>query len=168
MSLIVLTGNVRTGKTTWLKNILPNLFSCGGILTPDREGLRHIYHIETGEWISFEVPVADLDTIDIGKFHFLKNAFILGAELVIKSLQQNRLTIVDEFGRLEFTDDGFAPYLNEVILQNKHSEKILLVVVRNSLLQEFIIKFNEPDLILDFSKNQDSLNVLLGYLDHLD
>lgn len=163
--ILILTGGIRTGKTTVLSKLV-NLMPKGkvsGVLAPDINELRHIRNISDNEIRTLEVSKNNLpdnntsenhktDLIRIGKFLFLKNTFDWACERVLNEWKysQFRLFILDEIGPLELSGKGLNPAI-ESIFQSFHfsdkaashietqrknkQESTILIVVRSHLLE---------------------------------
>ena len=61
-NITILTGPIKSGKTTFLMELLENIPDCGGFLTPDIHGRRHFFRLDTKECLPFEIdPTSDKD-----------------------------------------------------------------------------------------------------------
>ncbi|NOT36124.1 MAG: hypothetical protein HOP11_01970 [Saprospiraceae bacterium] len=152
MNVVILTGEIRSGKTTRLLQFVSGKNSIGGILTPDRDQKRKLYDIEKKEWSEFETELSQNELVCIGKFTFLKDAFKKGNTIILQSLIKNSLTVVDEFGPLEMKGEGFFEAIEQPLLHlNQDSNKTLLLVVRPSILNDFKLKYPNINKIIHFN-----------------
>lgn len=150
--IIILTGPIRSGKTTFLKSIFENTAHCGGFLTPDRFGKRVFFRLDTQSYHEFETENHDdIRTISVGPFIFSKATFRLGNELIMNILNSKyEFFIIDEIGKLELKDQGFGIALNNLFLEDKIiGPKALILVIRDSLLKDVLMKYKitSPDII---------------------
>ncbi|MFN8281083.1 MAG: nucleoside-triphosphatase [Saprospiraceae bacterium] len=149
MSILLIHGPVRTGKTTKIQSILENHPEVGGILTPDVDNLRMIYSISDQSYFPFETD-NETDVDVIGRFRFLKSAFVKGSNIVIRDFEHKKYILLDEWGPLEISGKGFYPYLNSLMKRAALLEKKwLLVVLRSAILNQFIEQFGLPQGIIN-------------------
>ncbi|MBP2831866.1 hypothetical protein J8281_06665 [Aquimarina sp. U1-2] len=149
-NIVIFSRPIRTGKTTELLEWSKNRSEIGGFATPDINGLRHLRFLDDNRLIPFEVGVKAINrvsrksTLSVGKFEFYQDAFdqaknrIKEAEYVA-----HQWFVVDEIGKLELNDKGFAPEVCELISKYKRRELSgnLLLVVRQELLDLVIYKY---------------------------
>ena len=147
-----LTGEVNSGKTSVLSGWWVDLYRgrgkrIGGVLAPAnwKGGTKVSYDIvdlSTGE----RRLMASLKTIKdgerIGRFWFSRKGILLGNN-AIKSLNADwDIGIVDEVGPLELEGSGLAKGFREML---EHPPKKLIVVVRNTLLEDVARSFGIRD-----------------------
>lgn len=136
-ALIIITGPIQTGKTTALQEWLVTK-EARGILSPVVDGTRMLYAIQEGIYIPFQASGPSHETISVGRFHFYRHAFDRANDILMKETPGN-LCVIDEIGPLELQGQGFSPALEKL----KSNPSInLLLVVRNSLLEEVQKKLN--------------------------
>jgi nucleoside-triphosphatase THEP1 len=144
-SIYIMSEPIHSGKTTTLQQWLRNKdIKAGGILAPDKDGLRQLYDIAKGLYHPFEVdgnhPEADI--LAIGKYKFARSSFQLAQQILKESVEQDpEWVIVDEIGRLEMDkNEGLEPVISEIIHTYQSGEKKgkLLLVIRNYLLDEAV------------------------------
>lgn len=148
--IYILTGNIRTGKTTALKNWSRNRTDVDGLLCPDDElGNRYFLKIKNQEKFALEV-FDDLNKlIVVGNFKFLKSSFEAANEYLISTGNEKRTKyyVIDELGKLELLNEGLTRAASNLISTYKNDDyHHLILVVRNALLKE----------ICDFFKITDS------------
>lgn len=134
---IIVTGAIQSGKTTALQQWLLNK-DARGILSPVVDGLRKLYAIREEIYIPFQAPDSSPESISVGRFHFYTKAFDQATEILLKETK-SVWCIIDEVGPLELQGKGFFPALEKLL---KNPSINLLLVVRNSLLEEVQEKFN--------------------------
>lgn len=137
--IYILTGAIRTGKTTALLNWIKGRNDVDGLLCPDGEnGKRYFLKIYSKEQFEFEDESESEKTITIGPFHFLKSAFEKGNQFLIElsTKTKNQYLVVDELGKLELKDKGLHDAAIKLIPEYMfNDEKHLILVVRASLLE---------------------------------
>ncbi|MFP4845087.1 nucleoside-triphosphatase [Winogradskyella sp. PE311] len=143
--IYILTGNIRTGKTTALLNWAENRNDVDGLLCPDNEnGKRYFLKVKSLKNIQLEVENESEETIAIGRFNFLKSAFDEANKFLINLnfKKESRYIIIDELGKLELKNEGLHKATDYLISKHKnHSKQSLILVVRLSLLQEVLKHF---------------------------
>lgn len=143
-TIYLLTGPVRSGKTTRLLHWARNAGHVDGLLCPDSDGRRHAYALATR--IRFPLQVLDGtqqtgDSLRIGRFVFSRAAFSRAQQLLLASWRsQPNYLVIDEVGPLELAGDGLEPALTRIIAayRDQPSAGRLLLVVRDRLLDEVI------------------------------
>lgn len=146
--IFIITGTVAEGKTTTIKQIIKllkeNNIAVGGFYAPRiLEGNITIGYdlveIESGERFEF-LRINDDATNKIGKFSIIDEGLQRGKELL--SLEKNNkkdIVVIDEIGKLELQNKGWAESL-EILLQ--HKKHHILLSVRNDFLEEVLKKWN--------------------------
>ncbi len=143
--IIIISGERREGKTTFLKNILKDLdkkqIKYSGIISEgiDKNNKRlgfNIIDLETQKKYKLCSTNKDLGKQKTGKFYFNNDIINLGNKILQSS--KNNLVIIDEVGHLELMDKGWAVSIDELIKQKKD----LILVVRKKLLEKVIKKWN--------------------------
>ncbi len=143
MKGIILTGEIGEGKTSALLNFTKQNPAIG-ILTLQIKGKRYFLNIKTGEKHLAEADSQNEKTnLKVGNFIFEKEAFSWARESILKEALNSKLPIIiDEYGHLELKNKGFEPLLNKLVQMINNKKRILIVVVRKSLINDFIKKFN--------------------------
>lgn len=142
--ITIITGQIRTGKTTYLRKLISSLDDVGGIIQIAEDKKRFFIDISSNNMIELTSQSVDKDTFNIGNFIFRKSAFTWAKEKLEQSLEKGNTTIaIDEFGLLEFHGEGLEPLFSKIINQMKSNIELqLLVVIRETLLKDFLRKFN--------------------------
>ncbi len=139
--IYILTGEIKTGKTTRLLKWIELQKNCAGIVSPVINSKRHLLCISTKEIKPLEADTEtnDHDIICIGKYSFDNKTFQWGKEILNRACRQNKeWLIIDEIGPLELRGKGFEPAACELINLYKTKKESLLVVVRKPLYNKFI------------------------------
>lgn len=180
----ILSGDIRTGKTTWLRHWISLLKIQGqeihGFVSLDAKSgsrssaenastLRSLMNLNALETIEFELPenvANECEIVQIGPFRFKKSAFSEAMTWLNSSLESpsSNWIIIDEVGKLELNkNEGFNPDLDQFFedfagKSNDDFQAKLLVVVRTELLSIFIEKYNHlfPDFQIHHLENQIS------------
>jgi nucleoside-triphosphatase THEP1 len=124
--IYILTGAVRTGKTTALVNWCAGKKDVSGILTPVINGRRFFMDAFTKEQFAMEADNAEKEILSIGRFHFSKTAFEKAIQIIRQSVGQPGWLLIDEIGPLELRGEGFYHITKEVL--KSHSYKLISVV----------------------------------------
>lgn len=147
--IYILTGHIRTGKTTALLNWSKNRSDVDGVLCPDDEnGKRYFLKIISQEKIPLEVEdnsqAEQSEIIQVGHFKFLKSAFESANDYLISSGKKriSNYIIIDELGKLELQNEGLHASAEKLVKTFETNETHhLVLVVRSSLLDEIIQKY---------------------------
>jgi len=155
--ITIITGPIRSGKTTHLEKLISSLKEVGGI-TQISSGFKRFFHdVSSGEQVELTSQNFNKDTFKIGKFIFRKSAFIWAKEKLENSLLiGNKTIVIDEYGPLELNGEGFEPLFSEIIKKIKSNFDLqLIVVVRDKLLKEFLYKFelDESEVKIEIISN---------------
>jgi len=161
--IYLLTGQVRTGKTSALLSWCYNRNDVDGVLCPDNEnGKRYFLNIISEETYILELEAqTERDKIvSIGPFHFSKKAFDKANEYLIslKDKTDHSYITVDELGKLELQNQGLHFAAKTLIPYYYKNENLhLILVVRESLLDDVISHYNMSKYII--LKKEDLVNL---------
>lgn len=89
--------------------------------------------------------IQNKESFILGKFIFKRSAFTWANEKLLIAIRNSKIKtiILDEYGPLEFREEGFEPLFRKIFENNKAGRRLnLIVVVRKSLLTKFTEKFN--------------------------
>ncbi len=154
--IYILTGDIRTGKTTalldWINTSTSlsgtNRNDVDGLLCPDNEnGKRYFLKVKSKEELLLEVEteVIDQDVVNVGPFQFLKSAFQKGNDYLIRRGKENKsqYLIIDELGKLELKNQGLHVAAKTLIPDFMFNANLhLILVVRRSLVDSVIKHYN--------------------------
>jgi nucleoside-triphosphatase THEP1 len=154
----ILTGPVKSGKTTRLIAWIRYHSNCAGILSPVINNKRHIYSIHNEQELLLETDKIGQsrsdELISIGHYSFLASAFQWAREELQTALEMNpRWMIIDEIGPLELAGHGLEPMVTNVLNQFERSkDHHLILVVRESLLDKVLLHYQiEGQYLVDQS-----------------
>ena len=146
--IYILTGDIRTGKTTTLLNWCKNRSDVDGVLCPDDDkGKRYFLNIRSKETYALAAnsETKDYNIISIGPFQFLKSSFQKANDYLLQSNAQRDCSylVIDELGKLELKNIGLHDTAKSIITQHENSKSNhLILVVRESLLNDIITHYN--------------------------
>jgi nucleoside-triphosphatase THEP1 len=153
--VFIITGSVREGKTTFVKNLIEffrkNNISAGGIIservmTDSRTTGYDVINIETGEKTIFLRQNEESGSEKIGRFTISPEGLAVGRAVLHSLIMKgNSIVIIDEVGLLELQDKGWAESVRELL--QKRANHILLTV-RNTFVNEVKIKFEISEAII--------------------
>nr|WP_321232112.1 nucleoside-triphosphatase [uncultured Psychroserpens sp.] len=142
--IYILTGNVRTGKTSALLDWCNGRYDVDGVLCPDDDkGERYFLNIKSKDTYPLEIQkgVDNSQIVSVGPFRFLKSSFQKANEYLIdvNDKRAYNYVIIDELGKLELKNIGLhesaITIINSYQLNLNHH---LILVVRTSLLEHII------------------------------
>jgi len=153
----IITGKIRSGKTTFLKNLIALQSESEGILQPTIGDERFFQDIKSRETRKITLNEVNESAIIIGRFIFDRDAFNWAKEKLKTAICGNAKTIViDEFGHLELTESGLEPLVSEIVKEIMQvNDKRLIIIIRETLVSDFLDKFNlsKTDVELTEIKN---------------
>ncbi|MCB0375994.1 MAG: hypothetical protein KDD04_08770 [Sinomicrobium sp.] len=144
--IYILTGPVRTGKTTALFHWTSGRQDTDGLLCPDdSDGKRYFFQLALQQQLRLEATdlTESSDIITIGRFHFLKSAFTAANAYLIEAAgKECRYLVIDEIGKLELENQGLHPAAETLITQRQFHEKLhVILVVRDTLITEVLMHY---------------------------
>jgi len=147
--IFIITGKLDSGKTTFIKQLIESLTSknikVGGIFSQkiyeNSELIGYdLIDIQTNNSKAFLRNYTDQSLPQIGKFSILPQSIDFGVKCLKSDYNiENKLVIIDEIGRLELEDKGWAKSVDEL---KKSYQGHLLLVVRDKFLKQIIEKWN--------------------------
>ena len=146
--VFIITGTIGEGKTTQVEKIVKELQSRGiplsGIYSPrimefGQTTGYDLVDIETGGREPF-LRLAKTDNYErIGKYSILPKGYNFGRAALKKSkLNNSQLVIIDEVGRLDLDNHGWAENITELV----NSSQFLIFAVRDVFADEVIEKWS--------------------------
>jgi nucleoside-triphosphatase len=142
--IYILSGDIRTGKTTALKKWIANWQNVKGILTPDNAvGVRELYHITEDKTYPFQAANENEATVSVGRFVFLQKTFDLANEILINEFEEDdfEFLVIDEIGKLELKGAGLNPAARHILQSNRKLEGDIILVVRSFLVEACIARY---------------------------
>jgi nucleoside-triphosphatase THEP1 len=160
--IVIITGKMDIGKTTFIKKVIENLKSknikVGGIYTQKvKENNERIGYdlvaVQTNKSEIFLRIEGNENLEKIGIFSVFPKALALGIEsLKPENNKENQLVIIDEIGKLELENKAWAKSLDELIQFNKNH---LLLVVREDITEKIIKKWSLQNyFVFNLNENQ--------------
>lgn len=134
----ILTGGIKSGKTTRLMLWASSRKNIDGILQPVIEEKRFIYHL--GSKTLKQLEIADeANAVQIGNYKFSGTVFSWSQNVIVSCFQQNLdWLVIDEIGPLELEGKGLEPAITKIISERNDFCGNILCVVRDSILEKFI------------------------------
>jgi len=160
--IFILTGKIAQGKTTKIQEIVADFkqkqIAIGGIYSPRvmENNLTigyDVVDISTSERTLFLRNEEHADLSKIGKYSIFPQGLSKGKNaLTFSANVTNQLVIIDEVGKLELDNEGWASSLENLI---NHSTHHILLVVRDSFIEPVIQKWNlKNPIVFQTSENE--------------
>ena len=140
---ILISGTSGVGKTTLCERIvdmaLERDLKCGGVLCPGAgEGKTIAMDLSTGEKEEMATKDSKADGVPIGEYVLSEKGISFGKNAIRNAIENGSdLIFIDEIGPLERTGKGLSPEAERAIA----TEKDVIIVIREKMLQEFTSKF---------------------------
>lgn len=156
----VITGGIKSGKTTYLQELLSSQENVAGIIQLAENNSRFFVDVSSGEKRELTSLNENQDTFNIGNFLFRKSAFIWAKEKLSAALKNNhKIIAIDEFGLLELHGEGLEPVFGEIVREAKSSSGFqLIVAIRKSLLDDFLKKFDIAKNEIEVEEIENNIN----------
>jgi nucleoside-triphosphatase len=153
--IYILTGDIRSGKTTALLHWIEGREDVDGLLCPDdKTGKRYFLKVKSKQEFKLEIESGNDIEMDkivvIGPFQFLKSAFEKANDY-LKSISNNsssKFIIIDELGKLELKNKGLHDAASKLISNKTCNTKHLILVVRSSHLNKIIERYKLSEYTL--------------------
>ncbi len=162
--IYMLTGPVRSGKTTKLTEWCEKQKSVDGILAPIVNDMRHLHHFGSGVLKRLETDQKSEETIQIGRYNFDPEVFEWAKEsLNSLPLQKLHWLVIDEIGPLELKGKGLESAVSMILDQRSNYQNLSVVlVVREQLLRDVISHYQLTDIKLHIIRDVEFLQDSLG------
>ncbi len=160
--IYIISGETRSGKTTFLKSVIEDLKNqgqnVGGILAKgiDKNKERYGFEIEnvaTGERKLLSSREPKQGSIKTGRFYFYKEGLVFGNQALSTNLDNLDWLVIDEVGYLELKGKGWFEAIEKAMNQTGLN---MIWVVRKRILEEVlnqwpyfnfhILNINQEDL----------------------
>lgn len=136
--IYILTGAIRSGKTTALLHWSKSRNDVDGLLCPDdANGKRYFLKLKNNTIFKLEAEAETEAIVTIGNFKFLRSAFNEANDYLIleASKTEPKYLIIDEIGKLELKNEGLHVSTKALISQFRSKNNThLILVVRDYLL----------------------------------
>lgn len=144
---LILSGPIRSGKTSNLMSTFGNRPEVSGFLTPDIGNKRVIFDLKTGTCQNFETIDKEINQpiVAIGKFCFLKSGFEFCKHLMSEYVKcPTKVFVIDEVGKLEMNGLGHEPNLSKFLASANRLDQNykIVIVVRDTLVLDFCIRYS--------------------------
>jgi nucleoside-triphosphatase THEP1 len=159
--VVIITGNIREGKTTFAQEIISDLLKrkikLAGFLSfgIDSNGQRtgfNLFDLESSESIELCSDIKTENRLQLGKYFFNEAALMRGNEILsVANLSDKQLVVIDEIGPLELSGRGWGSSIENITrtIAIPH-----LWIVRKSLVKNIIRRWNVGNAyIFDISEN---------------
>jgi len=149
--IFIVTGSKGEGKTTQIQKIVVALknqnISIGGILSPRvmENGATAGYDIQdimTNERVAFLRKTSDERSPGIGSYSILPEGMKKGCQALKNSQNNTQVVVIDEVGRLELNNKGWAENIHRLLNGSKCP---LILSVRERFMEEIIDKWHLKD-----------------------
>ncbi|MBS4042280.1 MAG: hypothetical protein KGZ59_00490 [Chitinophagaceae bacterium] len=161
LNIIIFSKPIHSGKTTELLNWVKGEKECYGVLMPELKSRKYFYNINDETYFEADIinkETSSIKTQIIGKYCFNDASFKKANQIIIEAFQQEKsFIVIDEIGKLELRQEGFFECLQTIFQSSSKKNLSLLLVVRDTLLDEVnqFFQINEFKLIHSI----DELNV---------
>ena len=161
--IFIISGETRSGKTTFLKAVIDDLkerapqIKIGGIIAygVDYQGERFGFKIENiatcqKEYLCSQQAESPEDQ-KIGRFYFSQNGLNFGRQAITSHLNQIDLLVVDEIGYLELQGKGWFEAIEKAMNQPNLN---MIFVVRKRILEQILNLWqNKHFIVVDIDNN---------------
>ena len=149
-SVIIITGEVHEGKTTFTGKITEELdkvgIKTGGFLAlaiNDENGKRKgfdLFDLKTSERFTLCSDKQDTDTLKFGPYYFYADAIQKGVSILSPERNEDsQLVVVDEVGPMELNGKGWGEAIDKICM---NSSTLQLWVVRKNALNKVVRRWN--------------------------
>ncbi len=170
-SVVIVTGEVHEGKTTFTGKIIEELkeagIKTGGFLAlavNDESGKRKgfdLFNLKTSERFVLSTDKPEADTVRYGPYYFFTGAIEKGTGILSSEINEDsQLVVVDEIGPVELSGKGWSETIDKLCT---NSNKLQLWVVRRNALKKVVRKWNiDSAYIFDISSDKvsDAVNLI--------
>jgi nucleoside-triphosphatase THEP1 len=157
--IIILSGKIADGKTTLAKKAYEHLtnrgINCGGFFSEKVFVNDVLVGYDVVDAVTHKreqiLRVIECEECDrIGKYSVCEKGFLFGKQILENSFKMNELIIIDECGKMELEDKGWADFLKKI---NDNPGKKFILTIRDINVNDFIEKYQwENYLVVDVKK----------------
>ena len=173
--IYVISGETRSGKTTYLKKILKTIkekdatVNISGIIAHgiDKNGERYGFDIEnvaTHEKIFLcnQEPVEN--ALKIGRFYFSDKGLEFGENALSNNLENTDLLVIDEIGYMELKGEGWFDTIENALA---YSNLNMIWVVRKRILEEVLQQWQHTNTKVIYTQTSKAENIAKAILDKI-
>jgi len=159
--IYILTGAIRSGKTTALLHWSKSRNDVDGLLCPDdANGKRYFLKLKNKTIFKLEAEAETEAIVTIGNFKFLRSAFNEANDYLIleASKTEPKYLIIDEIGKLELKNEGLHVSTKALISQFRSKNNThLILVVRDYLLDAVMEHYGITECSILTTKDLENL-----------
>ncbi|MBD3864041.1 nucleoside-triphosphatase [Olleya marilimosa] len=159
--IYILTGAIRSGKTTALLQWSKSRNDVDGLLCPDdANGKRYFLKLKNKTIFKLEAEAETEAIVTIGNFKFLRSAFNEANDYLIleASKSEPKYLIIDEIGKLELKNEGLHVSTQALISQFRSNDNThLILVVRDYLLDAVLEHYGITECSILTTKDLENL-----------
>ena len=159
--IYILTGAIRSGKTTALLHWSKSRNDVDGLLCPDdANGKRYFLKLKNKTIFKLEAEAETEAIVTIGNFKFLRSAFNEANDYLIleASKTEPKYLIIDEIGKLELKNEGLNVSTKALISQFRSKNNThLILVVRDYLLDAVLEHYGLTECSILTTKDLENL-----------
>jgi nucleoside-triphosphatase THEP1 len=139
--IYILSGPVKTGKSTRLLVWALKKENAKGIITPISGKKRVFFDIGTQEVFHMEAQEGEKNTLTTGKYIFSKDSFDKAEKIIETGASTDaQWIVIDEIGPMELKGEGFCRVLRK-ILKNDLRTYNLVLVIRDKIIADTLNHF---------------------------
>ena len=131
--LYLLSGAVRSGKTTLLHDVFKKRPDVYGILAPVRQKERHMCLLPGDTCRNLHRDVTPENAIAVGRYRFHGEVFAWARTHLMRFSGGYTFFVVDETGPLELQGGGLEPALSAAVEKARLAGSYVILVVRERL-----------------------------------
>jgi len=158
MIIHILSGPVRSGKTSRLLLWIYHRSDVDGILAPVFNNQRYLLNIPAKTARLLDAAPKETLVVTVGNHRFAQRTFDWGNQVLQKALAASRRwLVVDEIGLLELQGKGLDAAVQNILRRGTNTgQRHLVLVVRENLRQAVIAHYNlNETTIRDFDFPED-------------
>ncbi|HOK26743.1 MAG TPA: nucleoside-triphosphatase [Bacteroidales bacterium] len=161
-SIVIITGEVHAGKTTYAMKIINalrerNIQACGFLaLAVNENGERkgfNLLDLETGEEKELCSTSETPGSLKSGRFYFRRETLEKGLKILTNIPHTCPCVVIDEIGPLELAGGGWSMAIEDLCRKNVSPQ---IWVVRKPILHQLIRRWNTGDIYI-FDIQTDSI-----------
>ncbi len=147
LPIIIISGNIQQGKTTFVRKVINRLqrqnVEIGGFMSnvvyegENRVGYK-LENLSTGDSMELCSIVRHAEWKKQGKFYFNPEALLSGIKILEFETQNPDLIVIDEIGPLEAKSEGWSPAIQKIA---DNANAPMIWVVRDSLVNKLSRKW---------------------------